>query len=197
MIEKLAKNMASFYVQKNYIPENERISYKYGFEILLSTACNIIFVLGISILLHSLAGAISFMVAFIILRKAGGGYHAKNHWMCITIFLTAFVVFFLIITLMDPNLIIQYNFTCVFVSALIIYIVAPVEASNNVLSAIKRTRYRIISIFVGSGFIVLSVITYLATWITADTATYIFSGELTAAVSMAVASIKGRGGEDH
>ena len=39
MIAKIAESMASFYAERDLIPAQDVTSYKYGFEILLSTIC--------------------------------------------------------------------------------------------------------------------------------------------------------------
>lgn len=193
MIEKLAMNMACFYVGNNYIPSSSLKAYKYGFEVLLSTVCNIGLVLGISIITRSFSGAICYMAAFVLMRRVGGGYHAKNHGACISLFAASFVFFSLVIKHLDSSLTDLFNLTCGAVCLVVLWRVAPVAAPNKPLSPKKKKRYEIISLAAGSGFLAVAIATYLIDRIPDGLVVYLFAGELAAILSMVAAAIKGKG----
>ena len=196
MIEKLANGMTLFYIKNNYISRMDINSYKYGFEILLSTVCNIVLAAAISILFKSLFEALFYLAAFISVRIVGGGYHAKTHKSCIFIFSSAFFSACLIIKLMVDSIIPLFNIFCAILSSLVIWKVAPVEAPNKPLSGTKRKRYEAISLVLGCLFIVLALISYLTILIPNSITVHLFLGELTAAFSMIAGSRK-RKEEEH
>ena len=190
MIEKLASNITYFYLYNHIIPTDEYEAYQYGFEILLSTLVNIIAVIIISVFFKSTPGAVVYMSAFIIMRSAGGGYHADNHMTCILSFSCIFTLFCCLNQSMTNNLIALYNPICTTASAIIIWIYAPVEAPNKPLSETKLERYRFISLSVGCGFMIMELIDYFTMWIPATLSIYLFSGQLAAALSITAGAIK-------
>lgn len=62
--------------------ENRRAIYDYGFELLFSTLSCILSVLLLGLFFEYLAHAVVFLVSFIPIRIAGGGYHAESYKKC-------------------------------------------------------------------------------------------------------------------
>ena len=194
MIKKLAKNIARFFVTKEYINPFEINSYQYGFEILLSTLFSIIPVLVLSLFFHSLLGALLYLASFILMRTTCGGYHAKKQSTCMLIFLSIFVIFSIGIRFLSNNIIAIYNMICTIISSLIIWKVAPVEASNKPLSYKTRRRNEKLCLAVGCIFMALSLTLYITITTPIIETAYLFSGELAAALSMIAGSIKQKEG---
>ena len=189
MIKKLANSMASYYAYNQYIPMGEINSYVYGFEILLSTVINIALVLIIASFFHSLFESVYFMGTFILIRNAGGGYHAKSHIACILTFTTIFTVFCLMFNILSNYIPHMYNIACSISSIIIIWYIAPVEAPNKPLSTSKRKRYKKISVMYAFGFLILALITNMIN-ILPNKLIYVFSGEFAASFTLIVGAIK-------
>ena len=189
MIDKLATNITCFYLKKDVIPQKEFDSYKYGFEILLSTVINIAIVLGVSVLISSPLEGILFMAAFIVTRSVGGGYHANSHRACIIIFTSVFILFCIFLRILDKEMVVIYCLLSSFISAITIAKIAPVEAINKPLSIRKRKKMESMSLIVASSFMIISLGLYYFSRIPGDMIACLLSGELAAAISMAVGAI--------
>lgn len=69
-------------IKKGVIQDNHRSIYVYGFELFLSTLLCIASILCIGALSGHLSSAIIFLLFFIPIRMAAGGYHAKSYQAC-------------------------------------------------------------------------------------------------------------------
>jgi len=192
MIGKIAGNMASFYARNDLISGDEIESYKYGFEILLSTICNILLVMAIAAVVGAVPGALCYMAAFALLRCVAGGYHAPSHAVCILEYAAGFAIFAAVAFFLPPLYSALYALVCSIASAAVILKWAPVEAPNKPLSTRKRLRLERLSLFVGAVFTLFAMTISLA-GLHSGLYIYVFSGELAAALSVAAGSRLSKG----
>ena len=142
MISRLALIWASFFAARNIYPHEKIDIYKYGFELLISTALNFLSILIISTLMGVISGAVLFCAAFIPLRLAAGGYHAKHHWSCVLGFNIVFLIFAHLNRLMIVEFTYLYIIASAIISTLFIWSLAPVAAVNKPLKVNQRERLR-------------------------------------------------------
>jgi accessory gene regulator B len=191
MISKLAVNLTQFYVRKEVIPKNKAEIYTYGFELLFSTACNVCVVFCIAIAGNVLTEAFFFLISFISMRSAGGGYHAKTHLNCIIAFSIVFLVFVIFLRNLGPNTILLYIFACATVSFLIVWTIAPVEAQNRPLSARKKENRRNLSLLMEFVYLALALASAMIPALQNTDTVFLFSGGLAASLSMVAAKKRG------
>lgn len=138
MIEKLALHSANFFPCKNAYTAEKIPTYRYGFELLISTSINILFISIISLVTHKTIEVLFFCLAFIPLRSAAGGYHAKHHWSCILSFamvLLECITVLKTISLEKSNV---YILCMAILSVIIVWKLAPVEPNNRHLIDSQR-----------------------------------------------------------
>lgn len=96
MLARLSNRIADIWIENSVIPHEEKDVYKYGIELVLSILVNMCSLILISIVGGQPMAWIFYLLSFIPLRTAGGGYHAPNHATCILIssgmFCTAFLL---------------------------------------------------------------------------------------------------------
>lgn len=147
MISKYALILARGFADKGIYKQEEINIYYYGFELLISTVLNLLGIFVVSVLMSVVSGAVLFCSAFIPLRLASGGYHAKHHWSCILGFNILFMIFALIQRFLPVTLILPYSLFSTMLSALIVWTLAPMEAINKPLKQEHKERQRKRSIF--------------------------------------------------
>jgi len=189
MIAKIAKKTATYFARKNIFKHEDIPTYSYGFELLFSTFINGLGLLIISILMNIVLGAALFVLAFIPIRLAAGGYHAKHHWSCCLAINITFLSFALLLRYMSDSLLLPYIFFAIIVSSVIIWRFSPVEAVNKPASEAKRKRLRERSILIASINMIVALICYLIPALPIICAAHYLSGALAASLSMVAAVI--------
>ena len=58
--------------------------YIYGTECILNSSITIFFIIIASFFMHQFPQILIWLGAFVLLRNHFGGYHAPNHFLCIT-----------------------------------------------------------------------------------------------------------------
>ena len=85
MFSRLARRLAYFFVEKNIIKPKDIEIYAYGYEIMLSETVNWIITIIIALLTGKIIETFAYMLAFMRLWGALGGFHANSHIGCIVI----------------------------------------------------------------------------------------------------------------
>lgn len=162
MIEKSAQKIYA-YMSKHIDVDPELADvYKYGIEITISSALNILLVMAISVILKSLLSGICHLCCLLLLRSFCGGYHADSYLKC-----NSLMVIFFLLSFIVGKLLIYFNLTdfhlmssLLMIAFLPIYAFAPVKNKHKPLSERKAKKCRILSIII---YIVLSLLgLYLA-----------------------------------
>ena len=194
MISKYALVLANHFAEKDMYSKEKINVYKYGFELLISTVLNISGILLISIVLGVIEGAVLFCMAFIPLRLAAGGYHAKHHWSCILGFNVIFFGFIMLHLYMNTKYALPYSLAAIAVSALLALSLAPVEAVNKPLKAAQRESQRKKSVLISSINFVLVLLFFVVPSIAkyAPFLAIYSSGTLAASLLLVVAQLVDR-----
>ncbi len=142
MIARLSKRMASFLVCNEIIEDEDQEVYEYGLQLLLSTIFNGVIALAIAIISQSIIPCICFLVTFIIMRQAAGGFHAKTHLGCCCILIAVLIIFVALIKFLPVEIYILIAIICSIFSITIILVFAPVEHKNKPINEMDRLRLR-------------------------------------------------------
>ena len=186
MVAKMAERMAVFFSKKEAYDYKEIKSYKYGFELLISTAMNFAGIILISYFTDTLLGAFLFLLAFIPIRLTAGGYHAKHHWSCILGFNFIYFISTMFIKSINKDYITNVALLSVILSSLMIIIFSPVESENKLLSEKKWKKQRDISILIASMNLALVLVSFYGTKTYVIQLGYYVSGSLMASILLAV-----------
>lgn len=154
----------------NKIIEQDMIAVcEYGVELVLAGIVNIIVILFVSVLLHSMLYGIIFLLILISTRAFMGGYHATTHIRC-----NISMVCIYIISLLMLNIKYDGYVMLVHILTLTGYIVisryAPLENSNKSLSEQQKKKYNKISQI---AYIVLFVIAMVVNYKDQELSLYI------------------------
>ena len=195
MIAKMATKMATYFSNKGIFNQEDIAVYSYGFELLISSILNGLGIILISIFMGITFEAMLFMLAFIPLRLAAGGYHAKHHLTCGIAINITFLFFAVTLSHTRENFMSYYIIFSATISAFIVWLRAPVEAINKPISENKRKRLRERSIVLSTINIIIALLFYFVPLLSARFAAYYLSGALASSLSMIVASIEKKAGK--
>lgn len=84
MIEKVAIRLSAGWGRILDVPEEDVECYRYGLELLLSTLCNILLMIVISVILQMPLLFLPYTFVYVPMRLYAGGFHASSHFRCIS-----------------------------------------------------------------------------------------------------------------
>ena len=161
MIASLSTKMASFLINKNYIPcEHKKIAI-YGSEIVISTIINFASILLVSCLFGTAMEALIFTVCFVTIRQVVGGYHAKTSKGCIAFLVTSFTIIMIIYKVFTG--IQNYCFFGLLTVAnlIVIYIFAPVDNPNKKIEKSEVKKLKNFGLILAVAFSTASLLLYV------------------------------------
>lgn len=164
MVHDLSMKLSISLEEQHIIESSDIEIYAYGIELLLATGVNILIVFVESVLFHKWFAGILFLSGFIPLRTTAGGYHAKTHIGCCSVFIAIYSMCLLILCVLPKSYYLSIIFVTAIVSFLLVLLWAPMEAQGKPTSVNNKRRNRgrsiaicsidlaiaIISIFVGT-----------------------------------------------
>lgn len=134
MLAELSGRIANAWAENHVIPGEEKAVYQYGIELVLSILINLCCLILISIVVGQALAWVFYLLSFVPLRTAGGGYHAPTHATCILITSGMFCgALLLSLRLPDASAPMFCGVTAVF-SLVIFGRLAPVAAANKPLT---------------------------------------------------------------
>ena len=142
-MSKVAETVAESLYQKDYISEEEKEIYSYGYEILIDNIGKTFLLLMVGAIIHQLVATLIFVVVFTTLRSCCGGYHASKAWQCN---LLTVILWGMVIAGTYTEAVMKkcetLTIAIAVVSELLIYQCAPVEHQNKKLTNEKKVRNR-------------------------------------------------------
>lgn len=155
MINKMSKDIAVFLYGKGCFEGNDIEVYAYGLELLIASAVEVMTVLIIGTILSGFTETILYLLTFTALRSFTGGYHAKTHGRCATVYFLVFALSIILYHLMLPSVLMVWlvMLTSALFGGLVIWRLAPVENPNKPIFAERLGRYRIISLVLMAVFL--------------------------------------------
>lgn len=142
MISELAFLISNALLKNNVIDEQEFSMHIYGFEILISTLITFLIAVLSGYLLHCITVALIYFGIFALLRSICGGYHADTYFKCNIIY---FVVTEMVLFIFNFFPVIykwEYHWISIMFSIIVIYIYAPVENPNKLLSQERKKFFK-------------------------------------------------------
>ena len=128
MIKKASTLIVEFWIKNAIIKTDDKESYCYGMELILSTLINVAF--------------IPYIAVYTPLRLTAGGYHARSHLKCILYTQITFIVF-----VMSALALAKKNIWCLIVlymvAVLTVLRLAPVEAENKPLTGEEKHKQQL------------------------------------------------------
>ena len=142
-MSKVAEKVADSLYRNDYISEEEKEIYSYGYEILIDNIGKTFLLLMVGAIIHQLVATLIFVVVFTTLRSCCGGYHASKAWQCN---LLTVVLWGMVIAGTYTEAVMKkcetLTIAIAVVSELVIYQCAPVEHQNKKLTNEKKVRNR-------------------------------------------------------
>lgn len=151
MIKKISTMLLKYLLSSNVISNTkEDIEYYlYGIEITVSSILNVLLIVGIGLVTHSIIESIIFLILFILIRQFTGGFHASTYFKCNLSFC---IVFFTVLLL--------YHFTGIYLNTYIailitfvcnslILIFCPVEHINKPIPKEKINKHKLVAFILG------------------------------------------------
>lgn len=158
MFRNLSEDIAFLLVRKRIVDNEKREMYSYGAEVILLNTFNLLISFIISLFSSTMSHFMIFVLVFIPLRMSIGGYHAKTSGACAiisTLLYIASIVIPNLIPLKTKNAILLILFA---LSVVAIFIYAPIENENNLLSSELKKRNRLTSLILASADSIATII---------------------------------------
>lgn len=141
MFINFSKKIVYSAVRKDIVKNEEVDEIIFGLNSFFTVVLNIITALIIGLVLHMVFEIVLFIFIYMMLRKYVGGSHSKTSLRC---YLSSCVMYIAV-----PLIIKYYPFSSLFtvcitvISAIIMFILAPVEAVNKPLDDIERKVFKL------------------------------------------------------
>lgn len=158
MIVNLSNRLAYFFAQNKIIEKEDIPIYGYGLELVLSSFVNGVIALLIAILTKTFFACFFYLIAFIIMRSSGGGFHAKTHLGCCIISAFVLCMFVTYIKICPTSLYTITSVTSMIVTFPTLLLFAPLEHENKPLTDTERKRLRqvcLTEMFISFSFIAI------------------------------------------
>ena len=139
-MDKIARILTDYVIQKGTIEQEERAVYEYGFVITLEMLSCVITCFGIAVLLHTIPEGILFFLVFIPLRSYGGGLHLEGYWSCFLLSCLTFSVIMLAGKYME--LPIGIAFAAFLLLEASVYYMYPVEHRNRQVDSEENRHFK-------------------------------------------------------
>ncbi len=196
LYRKCSIKVTDFFVNRGIIPDDKKPVYEYGFEILISTMAYAVIFILISLVTKTLFASVMFFASFCVVRTIGGGYHANTYLKCHIISATNHLLFVFLYSVIPQSFSKQAIIIMLGISAVIMFVLAPVEHPNKPFIKSERKRFRQLSLLYSTVLIALSIVTfclYKKSW-NACFISYSI-GTISAAISIIVAKINHKKGK--
>lgn len=82
MLRLISERSTKVLLENGIIPDKKQAVYIYGFELFYSTAFCVISILTLGVIFDYFGLAVAFLLYFMPVRVAAGGYHAKSYGRC-------------------------------------------------------------------------------------------------------------------
>lgn len=156
MLHRVAEKITLFYIKKNKVEQCEKEIYDYCFEILLSTVVNLIAIIIMAVLTRLYIETLCFVICFMSLRGAAGGFHAKTHLGCFIGLLIVYSALPISYLLINVYILRYISLSFIVLGSILIFIFAPVDNINNSLDAEMKKKLRLKSVI----YTILAVVAY-------------------------------------
>ncbi len=141
----MAQRIASFLVSKGAAVPDDIDVQIYGLQVILSTSVNLVAALLFSFIMGQLSFGISFLIAFMLLRRFTGGYHANSYLGCFLSLQAMLLVGFASQRLYESGISVVFPWVLTAVSIVLIFVLAPIDHVNKPSTPASRKKFRFLS----------------------------------------------------
>lgn len=145
MLNNLGKRLTNTLINNHQIDESERCLYEYGFFIFLSNAIYVIITLILGSIFNILFASIVFYVAFSLIRRYAGGFHASSEINCTLITTISIFLCLLCTKLCETNNIQMPILVLTSIAAISIFVLCPLDTPAKPLTKEESEYFRKIS----------------------------------------------------
>lgn len=145
MLNNLGKRLTNTLINNHQIDESERCLYEYGFFIFLSNAIYVIITLILGSIFNILFESIVFYVAFSLIRRYAGGFHASSEINCTLITSISIFLCLLCTKLCETNNIQTPILVLTIIAAVSIFVFCPLDTPEKPLTKEEYKYFRKIS----------------------------------------------------
>ncbi len=142
MINNLSEYLVQVMLSKGYITDDEKEIYAYGMFMMISQMLLFVLTVIFGIILNCIVEATIFYIAFQLIRKYAGGYHATTETRCEI--LSAISIFICVLVIKISNTYIFYDILliCTSVSVVAILIFSPLDTPEKPLDSKEKKYFR-------------------------------------------------------
>lgn len=160
MISKLSEQLAERMFSSDRISDEDKELYIYGLFMLLSQLMFFIIVSFFGVILNCILESILFYIAFQLIRRHAGGYHAKTETRCEVMTTLSILACIVVISLSK-----SYDFETALlvistISAVCIFVLCPLDTPEKPLSENEFKYFRKISWLILSVIFLVVIISY-------------------------------------
>lgn len=141
MITLFANNLSSFFVQKTLISAEEKDTYTFCFEVLISSTLSWTSLIVLAFLAGIFKPFLYYIFWFCLFRNAAGGYHAASHLKCYLLSILTFLIFLVLQHITSAGFYLVYSLIFSFVSVFLLLKFAPVDHPNNPFTEKERIKH--------------------------------------------------------
>lgn len=139
-MEMISKQLANWLIAKKVIAMEEKEIYEYGIFQLLMNTIDTFSVFLLALLFHEVPATCCYLIAFCMLRKYAGGYHAKTVPGCYFITLASVLCMLIMIKIMNIPMIVQL--IAWLISSVVIILFVPMQNMSKKLDEVEKLVYR-------------------------------------------------------
>lgn len=143
-----------------------------------------------AIVTHTLLVSLIFWVGFFIVRTIAGGYHAKTYIACHMLFMLNHVMLIVTIKFFPPHAQNHMTFALALLSAILIFLFAPVDHPNKPFIKGEERRFRKFSCIYALLVLVFAFILYAFSILPSEYALSFATGTFSAAFALTGAKIQ-------
>lgn len=139
-MNKAARFLAGYIIEKGMVKEEDREVYEYGFTILMEMVSFVVFSVAVSLYLHMILEGILFFVIFIPLRSYAGGLHLKRFYACFV--LSCLTLGVILLITQNVNIPITVIVIAFLILEICVYALYPVESTNREVDSVENRYFK-------------------------------------------------------
>ena len=158
-MDSISNKITDYFSRKNYISEDKKDIYNYGFKLIISDLINFSLVLGLGLVINRFIDGIVFLISLCGIRRFSGGFHAKTFWLCRVSMVFTFLSVIIIsntLEIIKPPLL--YIIVFDIISLIVISFFSPVKHPNKKLTKKQCHNNKIKAIIMSTFFTMVSIL---------------------------------------
>lgn len=156
-MDKYYKKLSLFLVRNHKINKNDSELYEYAIKVVVHGIINIVVTVIVGLLFEMLKECLCVFFVFFILRKFTGGLHSNKYIYCLISSVVLMILSLFIIKYFEQNHYHIIFLSLVTIFTILIWILAPIDNHNKLLSATEKNIYKIISRILTTFFYIISI----------------------------------------